>query len=154
MKLKFLHQLTTQVKLLNQGVTPAFRKTGKWWFRVKTAYNNLKIQQKLFWQQYLLVLIFGAVSLTGIQIAFNLYDGLLYSESAKALNLSMINIENELKQIEKVSFTLLANTDIQNSLRRLQQPLSRTERSLVGHHLTEILWTYVFERNVISVHLV
>lgn len=130
------------------------RKTVKGWSWIKTAYNNLKIQQKLFWQQYLLVLIIGTVSLGGIQIAFNLYDGLLYNESAKALNLSMINIENELKQIEEISFALLANGEIQSSLRRLEQPLSPTEHSQIRHRLTEILWTYVFERNVVSVHLV
>jgi two-component system sensor histidine kinase YesM len=122
--------------------------------RFKTVYDNLKIKQKLFLIQCLIVFLFGSVCLMGIQIAFNLYDGLLYSQSAKVLNLSTVNIENELKQVENVSLSLFSNPDIQALLRRLQNPLPEVDRAKIGNTLTEILWVYVFERNINSVNLV
>ena len=121
--------------------------------RIKAAYDNLRIKHKLFLLQMMIVFIFGTVCLTGIQIALSLYDGLLYNESAKVLNLSTVNIENELNQVESVSFSLLSHPDIQQSLKKLQTPLSAAERAQIGSKLTELLWVYVFEKNIDSVNL-
>ena len=96
----------------------------------------------------LTVLLFGSVCLTGIQIALNLYDGLLYNQSAQVLNLSTVNIENELKMLEKVSLSVFSHLDIQAFLRRLEHPMSEYELAKAGADLTEILWVYVFERNI------
>jgi two-component system sensor histidine kinase YesM len=122
--------------------------------RLKTVYANLKIKQKLFLLQCLTVLLFGSVCLMGIQIAFNLYDGMLYDQSAKVLNLSTVNIENELKRVETVSLSLFSHPDIQAYLRRLQNSLPELERAKIGNTLTEILWVYVFERNINTVNLI
>jgi two-component system sensor histidine kinase YesM len=122
--------------------------------RLKSVYDNLKIKQKLFLLQCLTVLLFGSVCLIGIQIAFKLYDGMLYNQSAKGLNLSTVNIENELKQMENVSLSLFSHSDIQALLRRLHNPLSETEQAKIGNALTEILWAYVFERNINTVNLI
>ncbi len=126
---------------------------GRWQPRIKAVYDNLRIKQKLFLLQALIVFIFGTVCLTGIQIALSLYDGLLYNEAAKVLNLSTVNIENELKQVESVSYSLLSHPDIQQYLKKLQTPLGTPERAQIGGKLTELLWVYVFEKNIDSVNL-
>ena len=61
--------------------------------------------------QFLLVLIVGVTSIIVIQATFTIYEGILGAESAKVLNLSTISIENELKQVERFSANIIANSE-------------------------------------------
>ncbi len=118
------------------------------------GYANLKIKHKLFLIHCLIVMLLCLVSLAALQAALHVYDGLLYNESAKVLNLSTINIENELKKIEQFSSTIIANPDIQDSLEKLKTGPSRRGDPKVGSGITDILWVYAFERNIASVNLI
>lgn len=124
------------------------------WDNLRLSYRDLKIKHKFFVVHCLIVFIVCSVSLVALQAALHIYDGLLYDESAKVLNLSTINIENELKRIEKLSYTLVSNRDIQNYLVNLKSRLSSTKMAEIDWDLTDILWEYVFERNVASVNLI
>lgn len=122
--------------------------------KFKIRYINWPIKDKLFSIHFLLVLIVCSISLIAIQIALNIYQEILSVEAAKVLNFSTRSIEDELRQIEKYSYNIITNPEIQGTLEKLNNGLSVYERGILGRDLTERLWTLRFERNIISVNLI
>ncbi len=122
--------------------------------KFKARYINWPIKDKLFSIHFLLVLIVCSISLIAIQIALNIYQEILSVEAAKVLNFSTRSIEDELRQIEKYSYNIITNPEIQETLEKLNNGLSVYERGILGRELTERLWTLRFERNIISVNLI
>lgn len=87
---------------------------------MRALYANLRIKHKLF-------LLLSAVLLTvavlgGVlqQYAFDIYDQKIYEQSAKALSLSAVSIENELRKIEQLSYTIATDTKVQEYLRTIK----------------------------------
>lgn len=126
----------------------------KWTAQVKTLYTNLKIKQKLFVIHFLIVFIVCSTSLIAMQITLHIYQGILYQEAARVLNISTSSIENELRQIEKYSYNFITNPEVQEHLSRLNRELSIYEWGKAGVNLVEKLWAFRFERNITTVHLI
>lgn len=121
---------------------------------LKTFYLNLQIKHKLFVSHFLIVLIVCSTSLIAIQITLSIYQGILYHEAAKVLNFSTRSIEDELRQIEKHSYNIITDPEIQQSLDKLNDELPLYEKGKIEVNLTEKLWTFRFERNITTVNLI
>lgn len=80
---------------------------------VKNLYNKLKIKNKLILVHFSIVLSICVVSLVALQAALRFYDDLLYNEAAEVLNLSTINIENELRKMESLSYAMVSDQSVQ-----------------------------------------
>lgn len=122
--------------------------------RLSLGYHNLQIKHKLFLVHFLIVGVVCGVTLGVLQFTLTVYDGLIYQESAKVLNLSTISIESELKRIEKLSYYILSNLEIQQSLERLKTELTLAPALRLESGLRENLWVYACEQNIRSVNLV
>lgn len=121
---------------------------------LKSFYLNLRIKNKLYLMQLMIILVVCCISLAAIQIALNIYERILYQQSAQVLNLSTTSIDNQLDQVERFSSNIIANTEIQGNLIRLKSGLSPYQRSREQNSLTDNLWSITFERNITSVNII
>ncbi len=121
---------------------------------LRNFYFNLKIKNKFFLIQCLILLVVGLTSIIVIQVTFAIYEGILGVESAKVLNLSTISIESELKQVERFSANIISNPELQRSLGKLKTNLPYFERSLEVDKVTEDLLAITFEHNIVSVNVI
>jgi len=86
-------------------------------FKVKALYTNLRIKHKLI---VLIMIVMAVLALIGIGVqkyAFDFYDKELYLQSSKALSISSLSVENELKRMERLSYLFATDPSIQNYLR-------------------------------------
>jgi len=86
------------------------------WSKVTSIFSNLKIKYKIF---ILIALLMASVILiTNIvhRFAFFAYDELIYEQSSQAISISSLGMENELKKIAALSYTVVTDPDIQDYL--------------------------------------
>ncbi|UJF34993.1 hypothetical protein [Paenibacillus hexagrammi] len=72
-----------------------------------------RIKTKLFLLISVSMLLTSTISLAGLQIAYSIYDEQIYQKSGQVLNLSSTLIENELSKVDKITFNVMADTQIQ-----------------------------------------
>ncbi|MGO4539023.1 histidine kinase [Paenibacillus sp. 2TAB19] len=104
---------------------------------LKALYTNLRIKHKLF---VLISVIMGVVAVIGVvvqQYAFEFYDEEVYQQSSKALSLSSLSIENELKKMEKLSFMIMTDPTLQNYLRSIKSGGSDYDNYVVRTKIIE-----------------
>lgn len=82
----------------------------------KQFYANLRIKYKLFALISALMLAVSLVSLAVHQYVFDVYEGELYRQAAKSLQLSSSGIESELKKMERLSFRIATDHELQERL--------------------------------------
>lgn len=124
-----------------------WKKLYRWW-------SGLRIQYKL---ALILLLAIGMVSffsMGAIRVVSHFYEQLLYTQAAGTLQLASINIEKELQRIEQISFTILQNRDIQQSLDRIRTARSEVILGQEKKRLVDLLWVITFEKNVLSVNII
>ncbi|MCX7656245.1 MAG: sensor histidine kinase [Treponemataceae bacterium] len=124
-----------------------WKKLHRWW-------SGLRIQYKL---ALILLLAIGMVSffsMGAIRVVSHFYEQLLYTQAAGTLQLASINIEKELQRIEQISFTILQNRDIQQSLDRIRTIRSEPILGQEKKRLVDLLWITTFEKNVLSVNII
>lgn len=83
---------------------------------IKKKYKNFKLSKKML---FVYVLIFGAFSVISIgtlQITLSIYEKELYKKSLQELNYFTKAIETELNNVEKTSFSIAMDYDIQKQL--------------------------------------
>lgn len=89
-------------------------KTGiRLWF---DEIRNMRIKAKLFLLITVSMAVSSSISLVGLQIAFSMYDQQIYEKSSQVLNLSSTLIENELNKVERLTFSIMADEQIQQHL--------------------------------------
>ncbi|QAY66039.1 cache domain-containing sensor histidine kinase [Paenibacillus protaetiae] len=79
-------------------------------------FSNMRIKYKIF---VLIAALMGGLGLITnfiLQYAFGTYDSVMYKESSKALSISSMGMENELKKISTLSFSVVTDPDIQAHL--------------------------------------
>jgi two-component system sensor histidine kinase YesM len=109
---------------------------------LKSAYNNLNIKHKFF---TLITLIMGfsfLVTYSSLQYAYSIYDTQLYTKSSQLLNLSSTSIENELKKLERLSYTIDTDLQIQDLLLSLNENMTEFEKSRIRSYITDRLVQY------------
>lgn len=83
---------------------------------MKKSFKNLKLYQKML---SVYVLIFGAfciISISAMQFTLAIYDNKIYQKSLQELNYFTKTIELELKDVEKISYSIAMDYDIQRQL--------------------------------------
>lgn len=124
------------------------------WKQLYRWWSGLRIQYKL---ALILLLAIGLVSffsMGAIRVVSHFYEQLLYTQAAGTLQLASINIEKELQRIEQISFTILQNRDIQQSLDRIRTIPSEPILGQEKKRLVDLLWIITFEKNILSVNII
>lgn len=121
---------------------------------LRDKYNGLKIRHKLFLVNLAIAAVVCIISILTFQITLLIYQEILYNQAAKELNFFVSNIEKELEQIERYSYEIITDTEIQTILSRFKDRLGSTTATLSATRLSDKLWTYVFERNIVSVSII
>lgn len=121
---------------------------------VSTQYKNLKIKYKLIIFILILLLVCLLFIILGFQYAFNTYDEQIYRKSSQVLIMSSNRIEDELKNIEEVTFKIATDTVIQNSLTNSNESMSNYEKFQIEQNISEKLTSYIgSEKYIQSIHL-
>ncbi|CAM3661682.1 sensor histidine kinase [Marinicrinis lubricantis] len=79
-------------------------------------YKNLLIKNKIFFFTIIIMLVVSSISITAVHFATQLYEKIIYDEASQVLTLSSTSIDNELKRIEKLTFTIMSDATIQQNL--------------------------------------
>ncbi|MCL6557321.1 MAG: histidine kinase [Firmicutes bacterium] len=139
-------QLFTGVRKISR-ISKLFNRLGE-------LYANLRIKYKLFVINLGTILITYIISLVAAQALLRAYQSNLYNEAAKVLNYYAINLENNLKQIDRLTFDIVSNQEIQNSLIKLKNSLNDREAMKERAKLTDVLWRLTFEPHIVSINIV
>ncbi|WP_028610665.1 sensor histidine kinase [Paenibacillus harenae] len=98
---------------------------------LKALYMNLRIKHKMFVLISVIMLVVAVLGIVVQRYTFDFYDQEIYQQSSKALRLSTLNIENELKKMEKLTFMLATDPTIQHYLRSIKSGLSDYDNYVV-----------------------
>lgn len=71
-----------------------------------------------------LMLVNFAVVAVILKYVFHIYDNQMYKKTSEVLNISSIGIENELKDVEKVTFKVTTDEQLQRYLLQLEKETS------------------------------
>jgi two-component system sensor histidine kinase YesM len=107
--------------------------------KVKAFYSNLRIKYKMFVLISIVMLVVSIISLFVQQFAFDVYDKEIYKQSANSLHLSSSGIENELKKMERLSYRVVTDPEIQNYLISLNRGDLQYDRFVAIDKLNERL---------------
>jgi two-component system sensor histidine kinase YesM len=115
---------------------------GRMFPSLRNLYSNLRIRNKIFLLVFLIM--FGCFITTYIvlQYAYAIYDGQIYQKSSQVLNLSSALIENEIKKIESVSFSVATDPVIQSRLIQLKQNPSQYDQLQIRTDIVDRLIQY------------
>ena len=84
--------------------------------KFKNWFHNLNLSKKMMSVYILLFGSFAAISIIAIQLILSVYDNKLYGSSREALNFFVQTVNRELHNVEKISYSVALNTDLQKQL--------------------------------------
>ncbi|NHN29998.1 sensor histidine kinase [Paenibacillus sp. S3N08] len=82
------------------------------------------------------------ITYLSLQYAYSIYDEQLYSKSSQLLNLSSSGIENEMKKLDRLSYTIATDLQIQNLLLSLNEYTNEFEKYRIRSYITDRLVQY------------
>ncbi len=122
--------------------------------KLKALYSNLRIKHKMFVLITIVMLVVSIISLFVQQFAFEVYDEEVYQQSAKSLNLSSSGIENELKKMERLSYRVVTDPEIQNYLISLNRGDAQYDHYVAIEKLNErLLDLGGLDKYILSLHI-
>ncbi|MBW4083997.1 sensor histidine kinase [Paenibacillus sp. S150] len=104
-------------------------------FKNNSAFKNSGIFNKMIMLISFLLLLSFLFSLIFLQYVYRIYDHQIYEKASEVLGMSSISIENELKELEQLSFTVVSDEQIQNCLRQLLDDPSPYQRQLLHNKI-------------------
>ncbi|KZE71535.1 two-component sensor histidine kinase [Paenibacillus polymyxa] len=122
----------------------------------KSAYKNAGIHHKMVLLITALMLVNFAVVAVILKYVFHIYDNQMYKKTSEVLNISSIGIENELKDVEKVTFKVITDEQLQRYLLQLEKETSPYVKMVLRKKITNRLIafagseTYVYSMMVID----
>ncbi|WP_248925124.1 cache domain-containing sensor histidine kinase [Paenibacillus hamazuiensis] len=120
------------------------RKIGSW-----------RIKHKVFALISLIMAVCFSVTYFSLSYAYSTYDEQLYAKSSQVLNLSSSRIENELKKIEQLSFTVATDPRIQDNLSVVSGSASEYEKHIARADLVDKLIQYSgYEKYISSLQII
>ncbi len=123
------------------------------WYRIRTFYMNLRIKYKLFFLITTLMLAVSGISISVLQYAFDVYDDQIYQEAAKSLQLSSSGIESEINRIERMSFRIATDEQMQAYLNTAATAKEVYTRYTAQKEWLDMLAIYgAFDKYILSVH--
>ncbi|GBG11018.1 two-component sensor histidine kinase [Paenibacillus agaridevorans] len=122
---------------------------------MKAFYSNLRIKYKLVGLISLMMLVIGLATYFVMRFTFKAYDDEIYRQSASALNSASLGVEKELRDMEKLTFTIATDGSIQRYMDVIKQGGSDYDNFLVAISLQERLLSIGgFAKYVLSFHLI
>jgi len=88
--------------------------------RLRSLYDNLLIKNKVLVLVLLITLLSASSGFVAFHTAATAYETKLYEEAAEVLNLASTTVDNELKKIEDLSFSIMTDNTIQEHLRKVK----------------------------------
>lgn len=110
----------------------------------------LKIKHKLFLILFLGAFMVSTLSWIAVNLSFKIYDGQIYREAAEKSYLYMRDIEEKLKKIEQLSFTISSDPAIQQYLKLIKQIPDSYDSIKAAKNLQEKLMVYPFYQDYIT----
>ncbi|UUZ89340.1 hypothetical protein LJK87_24580 [Paenibacillus sp. P25] len=121
---------------------------------IRLAYGNLRIKHKVFALISLTMAVCFLITYLSLQYVYSIYDGRLYSKSSQPLNLSSSGIENELKKLDKLSFTIATDLQIQNRLTAIDETTPEFEKYRLRADISDKLVQYSgYEKYIYSIEI-
>jgi two-component system sensor histidine kinase YesM len=121
---------------------------------LKSIFRNLRIKHKVFALISLIMAICFSVTYFSVQYAYSIYDEQLYIKSSQVLDLSSSGIENELKKIERLSFNVATDINIQTDLMELNETAPDYQKLIIRSNITDKLVQYAgYEKYVYSIQI-
>ncbi|UQZ82180.1 Sensor histidine kinase YehU [Paenibacillus konkukensis] len=115
---------------------------------------NWKIKNKVFSLISLIMVICFMITYFALQYAYSIYDEQLYSKSSQLLNLSSSGIESELKRLERLSFSMATDSQIQSLLLSIDGNTPEFEKLRIRSYISDKLVQYTgYEKYVYSVEV-
>ncbi|MEK3889538.1 sensor histidine kinase [Bacillus sp. FSL K6-3431] len=118
--------------------------------RIKVSYSNQTIKKKLFILISIIMVISFTFILAGLQYVFRIYDEQIYSKSSQVLSTSSNSIENELKNIEDMSFAISSDPLIQQFLTTIEQERTEYEKYRIRTDIIDNVLGYIKSEGFIS----
>ncbi|MCR8634171.1 sensor histidine kinase [Paenibacillus radicis (ex Xue et al. 2023)] len=123
-------------------------------FSLKSIYNNMRIKHRVFALISLIMAVCFLTTYFSIQYAYSIYDEQLYSKSSQLLNLSSSGIENELRKIDKLTFNIVTDAQVQNLLPQINQATPEFEKYRIRSYITDRLVQYAgYEKYINSIEV-
>lgn len=101
----------------------------------KNAFKNGGIFTKTMILITCVLLLSFLFSFAVLQYVYRIYDKQIYEKASEVLGMSSLNIENELRELEQLSFTVVTDEQIQQCLRLLQQDPKPYERLVLNNRI-------------------
>ncbi|MDF2835817.1 MAG: histidine kinase [Paenibacillus sp.] len=121
---------------------------------MKAFYSNLRIKYKLIALIAIMMLVIGLVTYLVMRFTFQAYDEEIYKQSATALNSASLGVEKELRGMERLSFAIATDGQIQSYLNVIKQGGSDYDNFLTATNLRQrLLSVGGFEKYVLSLHI-
>lgn len=119
----------------------------------RISFRDMKIKHKLMVVMMLLIVFFCLVVISCLQYIFHAYDEMLYAQSAQTINNSIGDIENEIRNIEKLSMTIATDTRIQEQLTKVKEMTNEYERAQTLTDFKNKIFVYMLtEKHISSIH--
>ncbi|MFN7250363.1 MAG: sensor histidine kinase [Anaerobacillus sp.] len=106
---------------------------------LKILYSNLRIKYKLFLLISFITLAFSVGGISILQYAFQVYNEEIYRQSAQSLSITSTSIENELMKLERLSFNVSTDQEIQQYLTQLKNSETDYQQYIVGRKVRKRL---------------
>ncbi|OAS22114.1 sensor histidine kinase [Paenibacillus oryzisoli] len=119
----------------------------------RISFRDMKIKHKLMVVMMLLILFFCLVVMSCLQYIFHAYDEMLYAQSAQTINNSIGDIENEIRNIEKLSLTIATDSRIQEQLSKVKEMTNEYDRAQTLTDFKNKIFVYMLtEKHISSIH--
>jgi two-component system sensor histidine kinase YesM len=115
----------------------------------------MSIKSKLFLFTLLIMSLGITITFSSLYYVYHIYDQQLYEKSSDVLNLSSSAIETELKKIQRLSFVILSDSEIQSALIAIHEGNPDYENYQNRYALKNKLVRYIGSENyVLSLHVI
>lgn len=117
---------------------------------MKEIFQNLKINHKLFLLLFFVSFILSIIGIMTLQLSFNIYEGQLYQEAAESLILSSEIVDMKFNEIDKLSFDILSDSEVQQYLTTVQSQDTTYNWYEALNKLNKKMLEWAFSENYIS----
>ncbi|MFE5322999.1 histidine kinase [Paenibacillus sp. NPDC056579] len=123
-------------------------------FPLGTITKNWKIKHKVISLISFIMAFCFLITYFALQYAYSIYDEQLYSKSSQLLNLSSGGIENELQRLDKLSFTIATDPQIQSLLRAINEDTPEFEKYRLRRFVSDRLVQFAgYEKYIYSMEV-
>lgn len=111
-------EISTKVECKRLLKAAVLGETTFMWQRLKTKFKNMKLAGKMVVVYFILAGVTCCISIVGLQASLNIYDKKLYEKSLQELDFFTQKVNEELKDVENLSYTIAMNENVQEHLKK------------------------------------